>query len=361
MSFAPIEARLLRAAVGERGPVEPTPDEWATWADAATTERLIPLLARVVSEAPADSLDTLQIESAMEMQLDVMGTVVRFEHDLLEVAAFLRELDCGFAVLKGAATAHLDYDDPAHRQFADIDLLVHPSDFAHVCRSLAQIGWRQAYSLPRHHERFTHAITLRNERRVEVDVHQQIAHRAIGLLVSTEALLASLEEYELAGERLPALAAPDRLIHAALHSLTPRPPYRQLSATADVLVLTRKTDPAEVFERAESFRVRSLVARSIAAAHRAAWLPMPSAWVEPSTREGRRDAWLIASAYRSDRRRPLLEELAYLKVMGAWADRGRYVSGYFRTDPDYAAQHHRSGLAAQVRYLVSRLRSGKTT
>ena len=51
------------------------------------------------------------------------------------------------------------------------------------------------------------------------------------------------------------------------------------------------------------------------------------------------------------------EELAFLRVMKGWRDRWMYVRGYFATDATYAARGRRSGLIAQSRYLLSRLRS----
>jgi hypothetical protein len=293
------------------------------------------------------------------MQLDVMATMVRFEHDLLEVAAALSDLDCSFAVLKGAATAHLDYPDASLRQYGDVDLLVAPQHFSSACSMLAERGWLQAYPLPRHHERFTHAITLRNAQRVEIDLHQRIAHRAIGLLVPAEELLSGSIEYEVAGTTLSALSQTDRLIHAALHAITSRGPYRRLSSGADVLVLAAAPSPTAgaVLRRAETWRIRSLVEFAIKDTYAAAQLTLPNDWGQAmSVPTGKRDR-LVDRAYLSHRRRAAVEEVAYLRLMRSWSDRVSYLSGYFSTDPDYTARNQRSGIVPQSRYLWSRLRS----
>lgn len=350
-------ARLLRAAIAQRGPVDPATQELGDWVTLATAERVVPLLYRVVVDARS-ALDDHEFGLLVGVQCDVMAAAVRFEYDLLEVAEAISGR-FPFAVLKGLAVAHLDYSDPAMRQFADVDLLVAPADLAAVVELLGGLGWRQAYPLPRHHERFTHAITLRNERRVEIDLHQRIAHRALGECLPTDDLLHRRVAYEIAGETVWALDDADRMVHACVHAATSRAPYRRLSSVADVLVMAeRLTDRApDVLDRAASRRLGNIVRRGVETAFDEAQLPVPDAWqAAMSTPVGPRDR-LVERAYLADRRRPVVEELAYLRLMRGWRDRFDYVRGYFATDPDYARQNQRSGLRAQTRYLWSRLRS----
>ena len=203
-------------------------------------------------------IPTELIERTEVMQLDVAATCVRIEQKLLTVAEALNLADVPFAVVKGVATAHLDYDEPSQRQFGDVDLLVHPNDFLLARSTLEEHGWVQAYPLPRFHDRFTHAVTFRRDGIVEVDLHQRIAHRALGLLIPTAELLRARVPLQLAGHELWALSAVDRLIHAAIHTLASRGPYRRLSSSADVLVLSRKLS-----SQAREVLSRGRVARSI--------------------------------------------------------------------------------------------------
>lgn len=351
-------ARLLCAALDIAGPVEPTSNDLGSWIEVATDQRVLPLLYLVVS-AIAGVTDA-EREMVRNMQLDVMATAVRFEHDLLEVAGVLAAGGVRAAVLKGVSTAHLDYPDPSWRQFADVDLLVAPDDRERAIRLLDDAGWVQAYALPRHHERFTHAITLRNGRRVEVDLHQHIGHRALGLRIPTEALLAAAEPFDLAGCSLLALNRTDRLIHAAIHLLSSRGEYRRLSTEADVLVLADCSvdDAAAVLERAEAWRVRPLVEAALRLAHDEAALALPEGWTAAMARPLHRRDRLVERAYLGARRRPVTEELAYLRLLPNMRDRLDYITGYLTTDPDYAAQHGRRGVRSQARYLWERLRSG---
>jgi hypothetical protein len=74
-------------------------------------------------------------------------------------------------------------------------------------------------------------------------------------------------------------------------------------------------------------------------------------------RPTRRRDRLVEHAYLGDDRHPVIAELAYLRLLEGWWDRWRYARGYFATPPEYASQHGRSGIRAQARYLVAKLRS----
>lgn len=358
MSERERRARLLRQAIGRRGPIEPTEGDWNEWIRLAEHERMIPQLFAVVTE---DGGLESRLDAATLMQVDVMRTMVRFEHDLLVIADVLSRSTSSFAVLKGVATAHLDHPDPARRQFGDVDLLVDPTEMSTAIAALNQTGWVQAYPLPRHHERFTHAITLRNHDRVEVDLHQRIAHRSVGLLVPTSELLAELDTFVVADRKLPALSPIDRLIHAALHESMSTGNYRRLSSTADVLVLAeaRRDQADAVIERADAWRVGTLVRSAIAAVYAAASLHLPPEWASATERPNRNRDRLVDHAYSGKGRRPLTEELAHLRRIPTIRNRYDYLTGYFRTDGFYAQRNQRKGPLQQSRYLWSRIWSGR--
>lgn len=348
-----IRARLLRAAVGKSGPIEPTPLDWSDWTSTATAERVVPLLFASVARLPR-RLPDANVEHVESMQLDVASLCVRLEQRLNEVASSLDTAGVRFAALKGVATAHLDYDDPSQRQFGDVDILVDPDDLGRARQALEADGWRQAYALPRYHELFAHAVTFKASGIAELDVHQHIAHRALGLLVPTQELLASGIPYGIAGRRLWALSDQDRLIHASIHAVTSRGGYRRLSSVADVLVLSRKQaqHAHEVLDRAEEWRVRPLVERAIGNAYREAMLPIPEGWSASMVRPIRHRSRLVERAYLGQSRRPAVEELAYLRVLPSWRDRLLYLYGHLRVDAGPGS----GGLVPRLRYIWSRLR-----
>ena len=357
MNEADQRAALLRVVAGRPGPVVPDAVTWGQWVALARIERVLPLLHELVDTVPTDLLEE-QREQIHYRQQEVLSHVVHLEHHLVDVAARCARHDLRVAVLKGAATAHLDYPDPSWREFADIDLLVDPADRERAITVLGTDGWSQRYALPPGHEDFTHAVTLQRGG-VELDLHQRIAHRSLGVRVSTAELLGRSIPYEVAGAELRALDAIDRLIHAVIHMSTSRGRYRRLSSAADVLLMAeaRVDDARDTLARAERWRLRPVVEHGLLDAYEAAMLPLHPAWADAMCRPIRTRDRFLDHAYLGARRRPVTEEVAYLRVLPGWRTRWRYVRGYFGVGADYAAQHGRSGFTAQARYALSRLRS----
>jgi hypothetical protein len=320
-------------------------------------ERVAPLLYELVDAVPTDLSDERRDE-IHSLQLAVQSHSVRLEHHLIVVAALLAEHGIRSAVLKGAATAHLDHADPSWREFVDIDLLIDPADLTEASVLLGREGWVQGYALPRGHEQYTHAVTFVHEG-MELDLHQRIGHRALGLLVPTRELLDHAVPFEIAGAELRALDEIDRLIHSAIHAVTSRGLSRRLSSVADVLLAADRRPhlAGDVLAQAERWRVRSIVERGVRDAYAAAQLGVHAEWADAMRRPIRRRDRLVDRAYLSSFRRPVVEELAYLRLLASWRERWRYARGYLATDADYASQHGRSGVGAQARYLASKLRS----
>jgi hypothetical protein len=350
-------AALLRVVMGRPGPVVPDAATWGEWTLLAQRERVVPLLYELVDTRPTDLSDE-QRDEVHFLQQAVLSHCVQLEHHLIVVAARLAEHDIRCAVLKGVATAHLDYPDPWWREFVDIDLLIDPTDRTRATALLERAGWVQGYALPKGHEDYTHAVTFVHEG-MELDLHQRIGHRALGLRVPTRGLLDRAAPFEIAGSELRALDEIDRLIHSALHAVASRGLNRRLSSVADVLLATHRRPhlAREVLDRAACWRVRPLVERAVLDAYETAQLQVHADWaVAMRSPIGHRDR-LIERAYLGVVRRPVAEELAYLRLLAGWRDRWRYARGYLATDPDYVAQHGRSGVRAQIRYVASKLRS----
>jgi hypothetical protein len=357
LNNADAQAALLRVAVERPGPIAPETATWAQWSSLARAEHVIPLLYHLVDRVPTDLTDETR-EDLRAFQETGQSRFVRLEHHLILAAGLLAQHGIRAVALKGFATAHLDYPDPSWREVTDIDLLIDPADRTRALELLSRGGWVQGYALPAHHHDYTHAVTLALEG-MELDLHQRISRRAVGLLVPTRELLDGAVPFDIAGAELLALHDIDRLIHSTIHAAVARELDRRLSSIADVLLIThRKSHVAgDVLDRAERWRVRPLVERGVLDACAAAQVEVPTAWADAMRRPTRRRDRLVEMAYLGEVRRPLLMELAYVRLLKGWRNRWRYAIGYFMTDPDYAAQHGRSGAKAQARYALAKLRS----
>lgn len=355
MNSADLGAALLQVLLGNDPHLLPTARNWKRWAWFAQLQRVVPLLDELVRVHDTD-LDPDQRRSLEHLQLEAQTWSVRLEHNLLETVDQLAAAEIDVIVLKGLATSYLDYPDPSWRQPGDIDILVRPGQFAESLRLLTATGWIQGYPLPVGHEDFTHAVTV-VRRQIELDVHQRIAHRAIGLLVATDMLFAEPVTYDVAGRSLSALSDADRLIHATLHMVTSRGETRRLSSVADVLMLARRLEPSggEVVTRADAMALLPLFARGVRDAYEAARLPVPPGWAHALDRRATRHDRLVDRAYLGPGRRPVAEELAYVRLMSSHRSRLQYVRGHLRGIS--ASDGSSSGsVARRIRYLLNKAR-----
>jgi hypothetical protein len=351
---AEVSAALLRPLVGATGPVRPSAAQWPSWLWWARIERVAPLLFHLVDAEETDLADEQRAE-LRQLQGAVMSRCVQLEHHAIAVSASLTEEGIAVVLLKGGATSHLDYPDPTWREFGDIDLLVHERDRVRSIRILEQLGWRQGYALPRGHGEFTHAVTFTKDG-MELDLHQRIAHRALGLLLPVNELFDRAITVTIAGVELLAFDHVDRLLHAAVHALTSRGASAHLSSSADVLLLANQRSGAvsAALERAERARIRPLVERAVLDAHREAMLAPPPEWTAARAVPASGRDRLVERAYLGRNRRVVAEELAYLRLLDGWSRRWSYLRGHF--DRDYAEEAGRSGVWAQIGYLASKFR-----
>ncbi len=348
-------AALLRVAIGRPGPTVPDAESWAEWVWLARVERVVPLLYRLVDDTPTDLSDD-QRADIRQLHGAAMARCVQLEHHLLHISRALAAHGIRAVALKGGATAHLDYPDPSWREVSDIDLLIDPSDRIAATEVVAREGWAQGYALPKGHHDYTHAVTFTRDR-MELDLHQRIGHRALGILVPTRELLDDAVPFEVAGSTLLALSDVDRMIHSAIHALVARDAHRRLSSVADVLLAAlRRPDAADaVLARAERWKVRSLVERGVLDAFAAAQADVPSAWVDAMRRPNHHRDRLVDRAYLSRWRRPIVEELAYLRLLGSTRDRYTYLRGHLAPIPD-GTNPGPAGLRAQLKYVLAKLR-----
>ncbi len=345
-------------AIGQAVPSPPSHSDWDRWTWVARLQGGVPMLYRLVDIVPTDLSEDDRNE-IRERQIAAMCRCVELEYHLIAVSKLLSDHGIRSVVLKGGATAHLDYAEPSWREYSDIDLLVHPDDLSRAVDLIIGEGWEQGYALPVGHERFYHAITFVRDG-VELDLHQRVGHRSLGLLVDTAELMHRSELFQVAGSELSALHPVDRMIHAAIHAATTKNlQIRKLSGSADVLLLTRRlaSRPDEVLDRAEHWRVRSVLELGVLSAHADARVDLPGEWLEHLSRPPRQRDRLVDRAYLGAHRRPVMEEVAYLRLMKTWTERWRYLTGYLRTDERYRQERGRSGPVAQVRYLWSKLRA----
>lgn len=162
----------------------------------------------------------------------MMRACVQVEALLVRVAARLDRMGVRWAVTKGAAVAHLDFPDVAWRGFADVDLVIHPDDWAAVLADLAGDIGRPATR--RFTARYGKGETVLIDD-MEVDLHLRFAVGRFGVRSRPGDVFDRLDEFTLAGQRIPALTPEFRLLHACFHAvLGGNPGLRALRDVAQI-------------------------------------------------------------------------------------------------------------------------------
>jgi hypothetical protein len=195
----------------------------------------------------------------------LVGTV-RVEAHAVGVAALLDRGGIRWRLTKGAATAHLDYPDQmSARTFGDVDVIVHPDDWARTLDVLLAAGYdRPAPELrPGFDVRFGKGATLVDDRELEVDLHVRFAIGRFGVRSRMEELFSRADRLVLGGRQVLTLDGPDRLLHACHHLALGG--FSGLRVARDVaqLLLVSGVDWERTVATAQRWGVAAVVARGI--------------------------------------------------------------------------------------------------
>lgn len=256
-------------------PSSPLTDaDWWVLLTNVRRHRIEGLLVAAVAEGwPCTDPQRAQVLSAHRR---AMGSALVLEQLLLELADRLDEAGVRWRVVKGPASAHLDYPDPALRSFGDIDVLVAGADLPRAYSLLESMGGRRRHQAGRLFDvRFGKGAAFSLPTGGEVDLHRTLCLGPYGLALDPDLLFTTPHHFTLAGRRLPALDTTGRFLHACYHSALSGP-NRRLAAVRDVAQLTPTTrsDALVALSLARAADGVAVVARALAAtAASLAWQP----------------------------------------------------------------------------------------
>lgn len=190
----------------------------------------------------------------------IYGVQMRLESTAAEVLGVLGEHGIEARVLKGLASAELDYPDRRLRQTGDVDLAIRPGETGAAIDVLKRNGCRDQLPL----ERSTHLLkgaTLLASNGIEIDLHDRLFQRS----PSSHAMF---EQPGAPMSTLPgsALSTEQRLVHAAGHFILAPPGDRRMSGLLDVtrIIASHSID----LDRARAFACALKVGGLVAAALR---------------------------------------------------------------------------------------------
>jgi hypothetical protein len=216
-----------------------TDDEVADIVHWAAQERLDGLawLALAGPDSPWPLTET-QRAALLECHLGGLRATVAAEAAAVWAVETLDRAGVRSWLLKGLASGHLDYPDPAMRTSFDADLLVARRDLGTALDALLAAGCRRRTPPLRGwwERRYARAIELVSPDGVEIDLHAAIADGAFGVTFDHDALRRDSGWVELAGRRCGVLSPAGRLVAASVALVLTRGPNLRLAR--DIVQLT---------------------------------------------------------------------------------------------------------------------------
>lgn len=207
-----------------------------------------------------------QREQVAQLHVRACLATLQLERRLLELLADLEGSGIEVVVLKGTASAHLLYPDPAQRMFGDNDLLFRSDQFDRALQVLADVGYRRPATAPRagFDQRFGKGATLVGPDGDEVDAHRTLLFGTFGLRIASQELFASTATFDLGGREVRALGPEAGLLHACLHAALgdPNPRLGSLRDVAQRFALAQH-DPVETLRLLRRWEVAPVVDRAV--------------------------------------------------------------------------------------------------
>lgn len=344
-----IAAVLVASQVtaGRRAPPVHELADPAAAAGAANRERVLPGLTRAFPQG-FPGLDPVLREGIDRLEFTMQLHALECEQVLLDVLDLGNTLGVDVRVLKGMATAHLDYPTPDLRQIGDVDLLVAVDDHPAIIEGLKQRGYGHITGGdpgPFELYKSNYLIAPNN---IEVDLH----HRLFRHGRPHHEVWNDPDEFLIEGR--PVLAPPRhwRLLHAAVHARTSNGHARHASGLVDQVRLSLTWPDAvdEALAAAQRIDLAKLVARSMT--HAFAALDVrggrPSTAAPPSGVRGHVAEW----AFGDDHRHAGREQLSLLLGLSP-TDAARWTWAWFSPDAGYrgpsVGQRARSAIRSRSR------------
>jgi hypothetical protein len=219
--------------------------------------------------------------------------------------------------IKGPVLARQNLRGDDHTS-VDVDVLVSPEEFGHLCRALAVAGWRDEQVLERPSITPQHSATYRHESwECAVDVHRLFPGFLADPQTVFDALWRSRTSVDIAGREVPTCARPGNAALAALHYLRDSTDPHRAQQLDELVALVRGGFGPESLTTLSLLSVETGAADTLRPFLERVGAPLPTAGLSPAdawsdwrlrseTPDLTSLAWLMAVCRRPIRRRPRL-------------------------------------------------------
>ena len=238
--------------------------------------------------------------------LTISGVQLRIESAAIHVLEVLNAAGIESRVLKGLASAELDYPDRRFRQTGDVDLVVPVDQLDDAIRALKSQGHSDHPSVD--HAHLTKGETLVSPTGIEIDMHSRLFRRS-----PFDPIVFDADPEPLRDLPGTALGPHQRLVHAAGHFIITPPGFRRMSGLIDITMIHAhpRLDFAEARRFAAALGVEALTGAALRLeaklSGRTDVLETLESWHRPD--------WLDRATRMTSTRRLALEQLARLREM----------------------------------------------
>jgi hypothetical protein len=337
---------------------EPDPTEWIRIRREVATHGLAGLLAAAYEDGAVLLTDN-QAEDVADFQLTAAMVATEIEAAVLETLELLDPLDLPVRMLKGVASAHLEYPDPAWRVFNDADVLVRGTDLDRLVQVLRIAGHQR--DLPERRAgfdgRFGKDVTVYGPHLVQLDLHRTFAVGAFGLRQRLDELWLDSAPFVLGGRTVHALVPENRLLNACFAAtLVDQSPRVSVLRDLAQLLANPDLDADVVIRRASGWHCEAVVMAAVDLAGRVLGALPPSPIVTwARRRRARPRERALLAAYPCFGGSKTLAMLSGIVGVGGFVARLAYARDLFVPDAAYRRARDRAGRRPEWRLLASGL------
>jgi hypothetical protein len=194
---------------------------WKIVISRAARHGTLPLLTEYFGKEPIPAIPAAVATRLREVRRSHALRCLQLTGALLTATGLLRSQGIRILTFKGPTLALLVYGDVASRQFNDLDLLVHPTDFARARELIMQLGFHSRFEgepEKDEHERFESGhLLLENNERVLIELHERLTGREFHFPVEFDELWSRRQKVIMGSEELDTFSLEDLILYLCAH------------------------------------------------------------------------------------------------------------------------------------------------
>ncbi len=310
------------------------PIDWNFLLDQSSSHRLTSLLYRQLYSVSRESIPADILERLREHHLAVSGRKLLLTAELLKILDLFSGGGIDAIPFKGPVLAHSLYEDPALREFSDLDILVRKQSVFRALKLLTKMGYK---SIPNYSstveeqilKREYHLLVETESGNKCVEIHWHLVPRQFSLPLFTRNWWQRIQYVPIHSRQVPNLAGEDLLMALSTHGC--RHMWESLGLIIDVARLLHRAPALDwdyVFREYDHADLRRIIYLGLIISHDILNAAVPQEILRRATRDSA--AVALASQvreqlFRPNKQTPFRYFEFQLRLKTRWLDRLRFV------------------------------------